>query len=186
MSSASKDGLKVSGNTTIHLRINDLPTTLLFTIVKNLAIDVLLGIAFVDEQFFAILTDEQKVAGRNSTLLPIIKQQDASANRVFRNGSTQKSISKTQYDAIEGYRPTIRHTSTFRVVKKVPWTTFCNNHHGYNEIKVTSTLWTWTWSRHQTVPASKRALLKVYLSVRFLLLLRAHQQSSKALTSIKF
>lgn len=56
--SASKNRLKIKGNATLDINIGDLSTNALFTAVRQLAIDVLLGPAFIDEHILAILPDE--------------------------------------------------------------------------------------------------------------------------------
>lgn len=73
----------MGGNITLHVRIGNLPTGLVFTVLKNLAIDVLLGLAFVGIHILGILPDDHQVPLRKSTPIAIIKQDEVSANVVF-------------------------------------------------------------------------------------------------------
>lgn len=61
VSSVSEERLKVKGNITVILRMDDLPTTVLCTIVKTLTIDVLITTVFTDEHIIAIIAEEHKV-----------------------------------------------------------------------------------------------------------------------------
>lgn len=58
-------------------------TSLLFTSVKNLVIDVLLRTAFIDKQTLFIPPDEQKVIAPKSTPVAIVKQHNVSADAVI-------------------------------------------------------------------------------------------------------
>lgn len=73
----------------LHARIDYLPTSGLFTVVKHLVIDVPLDTALIDEHVFAIFSDEKKVTFRKSTPVSIVKQNDVSSNAVFEKHNMQ-------------------------------------------------------------------------------------------------
>lgn len=60
--SRQKTDLKQKGNFTLHVRIGDLLTNVLYTVVEKLAIDVRLVTGFIEEHIRATLSDEQKIA----------------------------------------------------------------------------------------------------------------------------
>lgn len=82
--SASTGRVKINGNVALHLRVGDSLTTALFAFVKKLAIDVLLGVAFINDHIRAIRPDEQKVDVRESAAAAIMKHHDVSATAFFR------------------------------------------------------------------------------------------------------
>lgn len=63
--STSKDRPKTKGSITLRIRIADLLTSVLFTVFKNVVIDVVLSISFIDKHVPATLPDEQKVFFEN-------------------------------------------------------------------------------------------------------------------------
>lgn len=65
--SASKELLNTKRTTTLHVSIGELLTSVMFTIFYNLAIDFVLCTTFIDQQIFAILSEEQRVIIRKST-----------------------------------------------------------------------------------------------------------------------
>lgn len=120
---SSKDVLKSKGGITIHIRIGDILTNVLFTVAKNLTIDVLLLTVFIDEQILAILVHRPKVAVRRRTSVVIVKQHDLSAIAVFINENTQSRDRKTQFGLNRWSRTndkTFEHNSSRQA--EVSWT----------------------------------------------------------------
>lgn len=93
--SAQKDLLETKSNTTHHIGFGDLLTALLCTVSENLAIDVLLDTASIDDHILAILPDEQRIAVRKSNPVYFEKQQDTSANAVSTKHNTEVANIKT-------------------------------------------------------------------------------------------
>lgn len=50
-----------------------------FTVLKSVAVDVLLGTTFIDEHILATLADEEKAAVSKSTPITIMEQPNVSA-----------------------------------------------------------------------------------------------------------
>lgn len=96
-SSASKDQLKTKDKNTIHIKIGNLFTSALLTVVIKMAIEVLLGTVFVDEHVGVVLPDEQKVLGRKRCPLAIVKQHNVFANTVFTDENTQNADIKDSF-----------------------------------------------------------------------------------------
>lgn len=72
--SASKDQLEIKHEIALHVRIGDLFTYVLFTVVQNFAIHLLLGIDFIGEHILASLPDGQNAIVRKPTQIDIVKQ----------------------------------------------------------------------------------------------------------------
>lgn len=70
---ASKDQLKTKKNITLPVKIGDLRTIVLFTVVQNLAVYVLLDTTIIDEHIHTILPDQQKVPVRKPTPVAVVK-----------------------------------------------------------------------------------------------------------------
>lgn len=73
--SVSKDRLKAKDNIILHIRVGNLLTTVLFTAVENLPINVLVGTEYIDKHILAILPDKQKVTVQKSTPVAIVKEK---------------------------------------------------------------------------------------------------------------
>lgn len=105
--SASKNRLKNSRNNTLHINIGDLLTSAQPIVVGNLAIEVLLDTATIDEHKLAIVPDKQKLTVRKSLPVAIVTYHDVSANSVFTKERTQARDEKFHFDAMDAQRSTI-------------------------------------------------------------------------------
>lgn len=90
----------------------------MFTVVWHLAINVLLGTAFIDKHILFIRPNEQKVTLRMSTPLFIVEKHDVPANAVswkkIRKIWTERLILRLKYNQ----RSTIKHSNTVRVCRQ--------------------------------------------------------------------
>lgn len=82
---------------TFYVRIGDRPTTILFTVVNKVAVDLLLRTTSLDEHILAILPDEQKVTVCHWRPAAIMKQKNQPANAVLNTEDTGKVRKKTFY-----------------------------------------------------------------------------------------
>lgn len=97
--SASNDRLRTKSNTTSDSIIDDLLTSTLFTVLKNLAVDALLSAAFFYEPIPAILPEDHKLTIWKSTPVVIVKQHDVSTGAVFTRDNPQNADMKTHFKA---------------------------------------------------------------------------------------
>lgn len=77
--STSKIRLADKGKITLHLRIADLHTAVLFK-VECLSIHMPVGKTFINENILGIVPDKQKVTVQRPTIVPNLKQHIMSAN----------------------------------------------------------------------------------------------------------
>lgn len=92
----------------------------LFTVVESFAVDVLLGIALINELIFAIIQNIEKVTIRNSTPVAIMKRCNVSVNVLFTKKTKNHDIN-TYFKAKENQGSAIKHSSTVRVtMQKLP------------------------------------------------------------------
>lgn len=70
--SALMNRLEPKGSTPTLITVSDLPTSPLFTVVENWAIDVLLDASSINEHILAILPDKQKVTVQKYTPVSIV------------------------------------------------------------------------------------------------------------------
>lgn len=114
---ASKDRLEVKSNIVIHLRIGDILTSVLITIVWNAVIHAMLVIAFIDAHILAIIPDE-----KSSCLNVDSSRHYKTAQYIWKCSITGKiRRTRTKRLLIEQKttkRLTIRHLNTIRVVKQ--------------------------------------------------------------------
>lgn len=108
----SKDRLKTKQDITFHDGIGDLLTSVLFSVVNILSIDVLLGTALINKHLLAILPEEQNVTVWKSTPGYIVKQHDLSGDAVLANHNTQDANIKTHLETKKDQRSTIKRSNT--------------------------------------------------------------------------
>lgn len=74
------------------LKLGDLLTTVLLTKVENVAIGLLIGASFLNENIVVLLTDKQKVADGKLASVSTTEEQAMSANAVLTIESGQNAI----------------------------------------------------------------------------------------------
>lgn len=102
----------------LHVRIGNLHRITLFTVLKTLPNDVLLGTAFIEEHILAVLPDVEKIAVRKSTPVAIMKQYDMFANAAFTKQNMQNTHIRTHSETKDDPTLTIKYWNIVRVIKQ--------------------------------------------------------------------
>lgn len=80
--SASKDLLKLLGQRTVYLKIGDKSTATVSQVLDKLAVNVFLGLTFIDQHILVVLPEKQKVHVCDSIPVVIIDQRKIPSNAV--------------------------------------------------------------------------------------------------------
>lgn len=93
--SSSKDPRNTLEQINLYLRIGDRSLPTLFSVVDNLAINVLLATTFIDKHILEVLPEETKVIVYDFRLISIIEQGNTPASAVLNAIDSKKGTSKT-------------------------------------------------------------------------------------------
>lgn len=116
--SASKDRLKGKDNNTLYTRNSELQTSLLFTIVENMTINVLLDTGLTNVHVLAIPPNEQNALVGTSTQVAIVEPRDLSNTAVHTKQSLQNANIKVYFEVNDDQRSTVDLSNTVLVTKQ--------------------------------------------------------------------